>query len=94
MAKGFLVALASPLAAAGCHSDATSLPTAPPKNVMMVASGGFSSPTDAVASPDGRDFYFAAYDDQKIPAVFHTSSQPGGTLDEIASGDPILSASE
>ena len=85
MAKSMWVVLA----AAGCHSDGTSLPTAPPKNVTMVASGGFSSPTDAVASPDGRDFYFAAFDAMHVPAVFHTSSTPGGSLDEISSGDPI-----
>jgi DNA-binding beta-propeller fold protein YncE len=89
MAKRLLVALASPLAAAGCHSDATSLPTAAPKNVMMVATGGFSSPTDAVASPDGRDFYFAAFDSMNTPAVFRTPSQPGGSIDVIASGDPL-----
>ncbi len=89
MAKSILVALASPIAIAGCHSDATGLPTAPPKNVTMVASGGFSSPTDAVASPDGRDFYFAAFDSMNAPAVFHTSSTAGGTVDEISSGDPI-----
>ncbi|MGE5180862.1 MAG: hypothetical protein ACM31C_02310 [Acidobacteriota bacterium] len=56
---------------------------------MMVASGGFSSPTDAVASPDGRDFYFAAYDDAKAPAVFHAAAKPGSAIDEIASGAPL-----
>ncbi len=55
----------------------------------MVASGAFSSPTDAVASPDGRDFYFAAYDAMQVPAVFHSGAQPGSALDELASGDPL-----
>jgi DNA-binding beta-propeller fold protein YncE len=55
---------------------------------MMVASGGFSSPTDAVASPDGRNFYFAAYDDAKVPSVFRTPSM-GGSLDVLAAGDPL-----
>ena len=87
MPRRFLVVLASPIVAAGCHSDG--LPTSAPKNVMMVASGGFSSPTDAVASPDGRDFYFAAYDDMKAPAIFHSGSRPGSAIDEIASGDPL-----
>lgn len=85
MAKSMWVVLA----AAGCHSDGTSLPTAPPKQVTMVASGGFSAPTDAVASPDGRDFYFAAFDSMNAAAVFRTSSTPGGSIDEISSGDPI-----
>src|SRR5258706_52643 len=89
MAKRFLVALVSPLAAAGCHSDGPRLPTAAPKTVTMVASGGFSSPTDAVASPDGRDFYFAAFDAMNTPTVFRTSSQPGGSLDVISAGDPL-----
>jgi DNA-binding beta-propeller fold protein YncE len=87
MPRRFLVVLASPIAAAGCHSDG--LPTSAPKKVTMVASAGFSSPTDAVASPDGRDFYFAAYDDMKVPAVFHTASDPGSAVDELASGDPL-----
>lgn len=89
MAIRYLVALASPFAAAGCHSDATGLPTTAPKQVSMVASGGFSSPTDAVASPDGRDFYFAAFDSMNVPAIFHTPSAPGGAIDELSSGDPL-----
>jgi len=88
MAKRFLVVLATPIAAAGCHSS-SGLPTSAPKKVTMVASGGFSSPTDAVASPDGRDFYFAAHDDMQAAAIFHTSSTPGSAVDELASGDPL-----
>ncbi|HUJ63166.1 MAG TPA: hypothetical protein VLX92_31930, partial [Kofleriaceae bacterium] len=88
MAKRFLVALAAPIAATGCQSS-TDLPTAPPKTVTMVAQGGFTSPSDAVASPNGKDFYFAAYDANLLPAIFHTSSSPGGAIDELAMDDPL-----
>lgn len=88
MAIRYLVVLATPIAAAGCHSS-SGLPTTAPKKVTMVASGGFSSPTDAVASPDGRDFYFAAHDDMQAAAIFHTSATPGGAIDELSSGDPL-----
>ena len=88
MAKRVLVVLAAPLAV-GCHPS-NGLPTDPPKQVTMVASGGFSAPTDAVASPDGREFYFAAYDAQLAPAIWKTPSQPGSTAEELASGDPLV----
>ena len=89
MAKSILVvALGAPLAAGACSSS-DGLPTAPPKRVTMVASGGFTSPTDAVASPDGKTFYFAAFDAMKTPALFRTASAPGSTAEELASGDPL-----
>ena len=88
MAKRFLVALAAPMAV-GCHSSDTGLPTDPPKKIEMVATGGFSSPTDAVASPDGRELYFAALDDMKQAALFKTSSAPGSTAEVLAAGDPL-----
>src|SRR5258708_35679187 len=88
MAKRVLVVLAAPWAV-GCHSSDTGLPTDPPKTTSMVATGGFSSPTDAVASPDGREFYFAAYDDTKQPALFKTSSAPGSTAETLTAGDPL-----
>ncbi|HET7503469.1 MAG TPA: hypothetical protein VFK02_20750 [Kofleriaceae bacterium] len=57
--------------------------------MTKVSSGGFQSPTDAVASPDGRTFYFAAWDDQLTPAVFQVSAEPGSTATPIAAGDPL-----
>jgi len=84
MAKRFVVAA---LALSACSGDG--LPTDPPKKLTKVAQGGFTSPSDAVASPDGRTFYFAAYDDQKQPSLWKTSSKVGSTAEEIASGDPL-----
>jgi DNA-binding beta-propeller fold protein YncE len=73
-----------------CHSD-TDLPSDPPKSLIKVTSGGFVSPGDAVASPDGRDFYFTAYTDDadRLPAIWKTSSEPGSTASALASGDPL-----
>jgi sugar lactone lactonase YvrE len=91
MAKRFLVtSLAAPLALTGCHSS-DDLPSDPPKTVEKVASEGFTSPTDAVASLDGREFYFAAYDLEKQPALFRTSSSAGATAEKLVAGDPLES---
>jgi DNA-binding beta-propeller fold protein YncE len=90
MAKRLLVALAStPSALIGCHASSDDLPSAPPTTVTEVASGGFQSPTDAVASPDGRTFYFAAWDAQKTPTLYQVSSEPGSTATPLAAGDPL-----
>jgi DNA-binding beta-propeller fold protein YncE len=92
MAKRYLWALSSaPLALLGCSSSDSDLPTEPPTSVTKVTSGGFSSPTDAVASPDGKTFYFAAYDDEKEPAIFQTASAPGSTAEILAIGAPLAS---
>ena len=66
MAKRVLVASlsAAPLALAACHSS-DDLPSDPPKTVERVATGSFSSPMDAVAGLDGKQFYFSAFDDTK-----------------------------
>ncbi|HSK02458.1 MAG TPA: hypothetical protein VK932_14495 [Kofleriaceae bacterium] len=90
MAKTVLVALtaAAPLAAVGCDSS-EELPTEPPTTITKVATGGFSSPTDAVASPDGKTFYFAARDELNEPAIFRTSSEPGSTPEVLAVGAPL-----
>ena len=85
MAKRILVAA---LAIGACHSG-EDLTSDPPKKLTKVAQGGFSSPSDAVASPDGKTFYFAAYDDQKQPSLWKTASKAGSTAMEIASGDPL-----
>jgi DNA-binding beta-propeller fold protein YncE len=89
MAKTVLVALtAAPLALVGCDSS-EELPTEPPTTITKVASGGFTAPTDAVASPDGKTFYFAARDEQNEPAIFRTSSEPGSTAEVLAAGAPL-----
>lgn len=92
MAKRVLVALTTaPFAMVGCHSSSEDLPTEPPTSVTKVTSGGFTSPTDAVASPDGKTFYFAAYtdDELKAPTIFKTSSEPGSAAEILATGDPM-----
>jgi DNA-binding beta-propeller fold protein YncE len=90
MAKRLLVALAStPAALIGCHSTDDGLPTRAPTSVTKVSSGGFESPTDAVASPDGRTFYFAAWDMDKQPTLFQVSSEPDSTPKPLAAGDPL-----
>jgi DNA-binding beta-propeller fold protein YncE len=91
MAKRVLVAtLTAPLAIGACHND-SDLPTDPPTQLTQVTSGGFTSPGDAVASPDGRDFYFTGYTDDadRLPAIFKTSSAPGSIASPLAAGDPL-----
>ncbi|HWO24462.1 MAG TPA: hypothetical protein VNO30_37210 [Kofleriaceae bacterium] len=89
MAKTVLVALtAAPLALFGCDSS-DDLPTSPPTTITKIATGGFTSPTDAVASPDGKTFYFAAHDEQNEPAIFQVSSEPGSVPEVIAVGAPL-----
>jgi DNA-binding beta-propeller fold protein YncE len=90
MATRLLVVLAStPAALIGCHSTDDGLPTRPPTSVTMVSSAGFESPTDAVASPDGRTFYFAAWDMDKQPTLFQVSSDPDSAPRALAAGDPL-----
>lgn len=80
--------LTAPLALSAC-STSNGLPTAPPTKIAMVTSGGFTSPSDAVASPDGKEFYFLAYDAMLQPALFRTASEPGATAEELAAGAPL-----
>jgi len=90
MAKRALAALtAAPVALVGCSSSERDLPTEPPTQVTKVTSGGFTSPTDAVASPDGKTFYFAAYDEMKEPAIFKVSSEPGSAAEVLAVSEPL-----
>lgn len=85
MAKVALAALMSaPLALVGCGSDSDA-----PSQVTKVVSGGFTSPTDAVASPDGKTFYFAAYDEEKNPTIYRVSSAPGSVPEVLATADPL-----
>jgi DNA-binding beta-propeller fold protein YncE len=90
MRKRLLMALAAPAALVGCSSESKdNLPSAPPSSVTMVATGGFTSPGDAVASPDGKTFYFTAIDDLREPALFSVSSEPGSQAIALASGAPL-----
>jgi hypothetical protein len=89
VAKLALAALtAAPIALVGCGSS-SDLPSDPPTEITPVTSGGFTSPTDAVSSPDGKTFYFAAYDDQKNPTIYKVSSTPGSTPEVLAAADPL-----
>ena len=91
MANRVLVtSLAAPLALSGCSSS-DSLSSDPPKSVQKISSEGFTSPTDAVASLDGREFYFAAYDLEKQPALFRTMSSGASTAEKMAVGEPLES---
>jgi len=89
MAKRVLVA--APILLIGCGSDANLklIPTTPPSQVSRAVSGDFHSPTDAVVSPDGSEFYFAAYDADSNPAIYQSSSAIGSTAEKIASSDPL-----
>jgi sugar lactone lactonase YvrE len=91
MAKRVLAALTTaPFALVGCGSSSDKdLPTEPPTQITQVTSGGFTSPTDAVASPDGKTFYFAAYDDLKEPTIYKVSSEPGSAPEVLAVSDPL-----
>lgn len=90
MATRLLVVLAStPVALIGCHSTDDGLPTRPPTSVTKVSTGGFTSPTDAVASPDGRTFFFAAWDMDQQPALFQVSSEPDSTPKPLTAGAPL-----
>ena len=90
MARCTLAALTVPMALIGCGSSEDSkLPDEAPTQVMQVAAGGFQSPTDAVASPDGKTFYFAAYDELNEPTIYRVSSAPGSTPEVLAASDPL-----
>ena len=89
MAKRLLVVIAStPTALIACHTS-EDLPTDPPTQVQKVSSGGFQSPTDAVASPDGRTFYFAAWDMDKQPTLYQVASDANSAPTVLAKGDPL-----
>lgn len=96
-ARTWLLLLAAPTAA-GCDSGAEGppkldLPTTAPTEITKVASGGFTSPTDAVASPDGSEFYFAAFttdsdadaDAVGQGAIFRVASTPGSAAQKLSS---------
>src|SRR5262245_7613904 len=88
------------LLAAACASERVGAPTSvtpvdsggrggAPTGVTLVARGGFKSPADAVASPDGKTFYFSARTEGGEPAVFRVSSQPGSRATAMVTGAPL-----
>ena len=84
-----IASLSAPLALGAC-STSNGLPSDPPTKLAMVTSGGFTSPSDALASPDGKEFYFLAYDTSLEPALFRTASRPGSAAEELAAGAPLV----
>ncbi|HKE88031.1 MAG TPA: hypothetical protein VKB50_29950 [Vicinamibacterales bacterium] len=85
---------------AACGSDPGSAPTGvslaarsirggAPTGVTLVARGGFKSPVDAVASPEGKTFYFSARTEGGEPAVFRVSSHPGSVATVMVTGAPL-----
>lgn len=82
------------LAAAGvllaaCGGDDDNL-TDPPEEVEMVASGGFDSPLDAVASPGGETFYFTAFTTgESSEAALFSVPAGGGDATVLHAGFPL-----
>ena len=74
---------------AACGGDADNL-TDPPDEVEMVASGGFDSPLDAVASPDGETFYFTAFTTgEPAEAALFSVPASGGDASVLHAGFPL-----
>jgi sugar lactone lactonase YvrE len=80
----------TPLALSACSSS-DDLPSDPPTRVEMISTGGFTSPTDAVASLDGSEFYFTAVNEPSEPAVFKVEAIAGSTAVVLAAGEPLES---
>jgi len=75
---------------AACGGDDDGLTTEPPEEVEMVASGGFDSPLDAVASPDGETFYFTAFTtDEEGEAALFSVPASGGDASLLHAGFPL-----
>jgi hypothetical protein len=68
----------------------TGLPTEPPSTFESVVNSGFQSPTDAVASPDGSTFYFAAYDMEGVAALYSVPSDGSAAPTTLYSGDLLV----
>jgi hypothetical protein len=87
--------MSAPTALVGCSSSSD---IGPPTKVTQVTTGGFVRPGDAVSSPDGKTFYFTAFNDQidentdrRMPAVYRVSSEPGSIPEKLVSGAPLAS---
>ena len=66
------------------------LPTTPPAGVRRVTNEGFHTPTDAVASPDGKTFYFAALtNDTPAETALFSVPASGGAPTRLHAGAPL-----
>ena len=75
---------------AACGGDDDGLPTDPPEEAEMVAQGGFDSPLDAVASPDGETFYFTAFTTgESSQAALFSVPAAGGEVTTLHAGFPL-----
>jgi DNA-binding beta-propeller fold protein YncE len=74
---------------AACGGDDDGLTTDPPSEVEMVASGGFDSPLDAVASPGGDTFYFTAFTTDEEEAALFSVPASGGEATVLHAGFPL-----
>lgn len=84
-----LLFLGVSLTAVGCAPSGGAAPDLP-TSVKQVARGGFTSPADAVASPDGETFYFSARTAAGSAAFFRVAAKPGSQATALASGGPLL----
>jgi sugar lactone lactonase YvrE len=93
------LALAAALAACGGGDDdddgdgvddGGELTTEPPTGATMIASGGFTDPMDAVASPEGDTFYFSAFTAEASPrpGIFSVAAAGGGA-ELLVAGPPL-----
>jgi DNA-binding beta-propeller fold protein YncE len=91
----FGLALAAALGACGGGGDDDDdgdvpIDPPPPSEATMIASEGFTNPMDAVASLDGKTFYFSAFTDEAIPrpGIFSVAST-GGEVTRLTAGLPL-----
>jgi hypothetical protein len=73
---------------AACGGDDDHLTTDPPEEAALVAQGGFESPLDAVATPDGESFFFTAYTLEEEAALFSVPAA-GGEATVLHAGLPL-----
>lgn len=71
--------------------DGGALSSAAPSTFAVAAMGGaeFTSPTDAVSSPDGTQFYFAAFTMEGDAALFRVPAV-GGAVTTLHRGAPLV----
>jgi hypothetical protein len=88
------VCLVAVAGVAGCTGGEDESPPGPagglPTAVTPVATEGFRSPLDAVASPDGSVFYFTAFTDEaESQAGIFSVPAAGGTATALYTGAPL-----
>ena len=78
------------VAIAGCTTEGDdALPTTPPTHVELVTDTGFRHAGPVAASPDGKTFYTAAYDEENRPGVFAIDAE-NGSVTALHVGEPLL----